>query len=281
MNENLGKGELAAVAEVGAGFQNRLNRIAYGAPDPQVDINDEFFVRDLDRLKVLRSFLIQQAVGTDVQKPASLAFGALNRLKFHPAGRMPTEAEWSQIEELTQKLFGMLTPPLRHKFLMGAIPWWLTSLPVVFGATAVISLILAVIASRTAQNPGPILPYYILWLGALGATGSIAFIGMNALSIQDDATFDLTNGRLMVLRIAIGALFGSVLSLPLGYIEFFQFTQMMAGVKDPVANGVVQITMLLLPFVLGFSTSLVIMILNQLVGAVQSFFGKKGSPAGP
>jgi hypothetical protein len=38
--------------------------------------------------------------------------------------------------------------------------------------------------------------------------------------------------------------------------------------------------MLLLPFILGFSTTLVIMILNRFVEAVQSFFGKSGgSPA--
>ncbi len=38
--------------------------------------------------------------------------------------------------------------------------------------------------------------------------------------------------------------------------------------------------LLLLPFVLGFSTSLVIMILNRLVGAVQAFFGKSGTGDG-
>jgi hypothetical protein len=37
---------------------------------------------------------------------------------------------------------------------------------------------------------------------------------------------------------------------------------------------------LLLPFVLGFSTSLVIMILNRLVGGVQAFFGKTEMSSG-
>ena len=36
-----------------------------------------------------------------------------------------------------------------------------------------------------------------------------------------------------------------------------------------------QAVMLLLPFVLGFSTSLVIMLLNQFIEGVQAFFGKR------
>jgi hypothetical protein len=34
-----------------------------------------------------------------------------------------------------------------------------------------------------------------------------------------------------------------------------------------------------LPFLFGFSTSLVILILNQSLDAVQTFFGKKSSPS--
>jgi Sec-independent protein secretion pathway component TatC len=120
----------------------------------------------------------------------------------------------------------------------------------------------------------------MMWLASLGAVGSIAFIGMNALAVQDDATFDLTNHRLIVLRIALGALFGVVLTLPFGFKDFLDFV---VGLRSPVdaakipnGSGVAtQSVLLLLPFILGFSTPLVIMILNQFVEAVQSFFGKK------
>jgi hypothetical protein len=54
----------------------------------------------------------------------------------------------------------------------------------------------------------------------MGAIGSVAFIGMNALSVQQDVTFDLNNDRLMVLRIVLGALFGIVLTLPFGFTQF-------------------------------------------------------------
>jgi hypothetical protein len=123
-----------------------------------------------------------------------------------------------------------------------------------------------------------VLAAYMLWLASLGALGSIAFIGMNALAVQDDATFDLTNTKLILLRIALGALFGVVLSLPFGFRGFTEFVGgLTAGGVEPESGFALQSLLLLLPFVLGFSTPLVIMILNQFVEGVGSFFGKKGA----
>jgi hypothetical protein len=110
---------------------------------------------------------------------------------------------------------------------------------------------------------------------------------MNALSVQEDATFDLTNPRLMILRIALGSLFAVVITLPFGFDSFYDF------LKGIVTNGVapasnssgegkgnfVQAVLLLLPFVLGFSTSLVIQLLNRLVQGAQAFFGMTPQPA--
>jgi hypothetical protein len=64
---------------------------------------------------------------------------------------------------------------------------------------------------------------YITWIAFLGAIGSTAFVGMNALSVQSDATFDLNNQRLLVMRVSLGALFGLVLTLPFGMKGFVSF----------------------------------------------------------
>lgn len=123
-----------------------------------------------------------------------------------------------------------------------------------------------------------VLPYYLLWLMSLGAIGAFAFIGMNALSLQEDVTFDLTNSRLIILRITLGSLFGLVLTLPFGFDGFLVFCRSInagtgvGAVEKP--DFTVQAILLLLPFVLGFSTSLVILILNRAVDAVQGFFGR-------
>jgi len=86
----------------------------------------------------------------------------------------------------------------------------------------------------------------------------------------------------MLLRISLGALFGLVLALPFGVRDFLDFCRNIAAESsvtlasaDSAAGKVTkQALMLLLPFVLGFSTTLVILVLNRLVDAVQSFFGK-------
>src|SRR5215510_4179294 len=81
-----------------------------------------------------------------------------------------------------------------------------------------------------------ILPFYLSWLMSIGAIGSVAFIGMNALSVQQDITFDLTNTRLMLLRITLGALFGLVLTLPFGFDSFVQFCENVTRAPRMVSN---------------------------------------------
>ena len=265
---------------------------ADGEPDAAkpkgVHIDDAQFIRDLKRLKELRSFLIQEAIPLDTQDSRALSFGNLNLLRYGYDGRPPTQEEWAEVESLTQMLFRLLTDPLRRRFLLGEIPTWMSYLPILLALVAVG----AVISATRAEGPPAVnwlsglglLPFYVIWLMCLGAIGSAAFIGMNALSVQQDVTFDLSNRRLMILRIALGALFGLVLTLPFGFEGFRAFIANIqrapvAAAPAQTVSVTTQATLLLLPFILGFSTSLVIMILNRLVDGVQAFFGRGGSPA--
>ena len=245
-----------------------------------IDISDEFFIKDLKRLKELRSFLIEQAVCMDALSSHVTSFGRLNRLRYHPKGRMPTEAEWTTVENNTEALFKVLTEPLRRKFILGETPWWVTMAAAGFALFAVFSLLGAICLMEWYNDDRggtKVLPLYIFWLLSLGAVGATAFIAMNALSLQEDATFDLSNTRLIVLRIALGALFALVLCIPFGFNDFVEFLRYL---RDPraapqsAAEASRSTLMLLLPFILGFSTSLVIMVLNRFVEAVHTFFGK-------
>jgi hypothetical protein len=125
---------------------------------------------------------------------------------------------------------------------------------------------------------GTIVLFYLIWLVSMGCIGAVAFIGMNAISAQDDITFDISNMRLMTLRVVLGGLFALVLALPFGSQKFIEFCYFI-GTGDRVAsptndeNSFAQVLMLTMPFLLGFSTSLVILILNQAINGVQAFFG--------
>jgi hypothetical protein len=121
----------------------------------------------------------------------------------------------------------------------------------------------------------------------LGAIGAIAFISMNALSIQNDVTFELTNWSLLAVRIVLGSLFGAVLSIPFGFESFVNFVETITRAVPALgsANSIVGISLqsalLLLPFILGFSTSLVILVLNRFVESLAVFFGeRRGSDGG-
>lgn len=247
-------------------------------------IRNEQFIRDLRRLKDLRSFLIQEAFHVKTEGPTTpMAFGKLNRLQYASNGREPTPDEWSEVELHTQALFRLLNKPLKRRFMLGEIPWWVTITAICLVFFALAALICAIVVQHSTVglfmlNPNDrrssTLPFYLVWLMSLGGIGSVAFIGMNAISAQQDITFDLTNSTLMRLRIVLGALFGLVLTLPFGFEAFVQY---IAGVGSGATlphQAPAQAILLLLPFVLGFSTSLVIMILNRLVDAAQAFFGR-------
>jgi|SRR5580658_10027075 hypothetical protein len=248
-------------------------------------VNDHQFVTDLVQLKELRSFLTREAVSLSTSDPDSITFRGLNGLRYSPFGRTPTEDEWTRVETLTQTLFRLLPEPLRRKFLLGRIPLWVTVLPIFFAVTAITSLLVAITYAsiditlfKNEKGMGTsIISFYVIWLVSLGAMGAIAFIAMNALSVQDDVTFDLTNRRLMFLRITLGALFGLVLTLPVGYEAFLKFVTTIVVRTNDKPDVVQTATMLLLPFIFGFSTSLVILVLNRFVEAVQGFFGGKSS----
>jgi hypothetical protein len=122
---------------------------------------------------------------------------------------------------------------------------------------------------------------FLAWVAALGGIGSIAFIGMNALAVQEDATFDITNTKLIGLRVLLGALFGVVLTLPFGYGSFSDFVTTFSKPSESTTGLAIKSILMLLPFILGFSTTLVIMIMNQFVEAIQTFFGKRSTPPPP
>lgn len=255
-------------------------------------INNLQFFNDLTRLKELRSFLIQEAVKLD--NPSALQFGPLDLLQCSAKGRTPTREEWEQLESRTQLLFGTLTEPLRRRFLFGRIPMSVAILPAWLLLAAMLALVAAIIATvqvarLVTGNLEPTfyldrftLPIYLVWLMLLGALGSMAFVGMNALSLQHDITFDLTNRKLMWLRVTLGALFAVILTLPFGGFEAFTtFIETLLFRRSTFETGGgasvgKQGFLLVLPFVLGFSTPLVITILNRFVESAQTFFGQTG-----
>jgi hypothetical protein len=203
------------------------------------------------------------------------SFGALNQLRYNDRGRLPSVDKWELLDNRSQKLFSYLHDELRKRFQLREAANLIAGLPIILTTLALSSLMFATIM----VDRNLLLFCYFLWTMCLGGLGSIAYLSVNALSIQSDVPFDLTNKSLLAVRIVLGSLFSVVLSIPFGFDSFVPFSESIIhgaadiGAGNTVVRFGVQAVILLLPFILGFSTSLVILVLNRFVESIAVFFG--------
>src|ERR1700730_15604479 len=247
-------------------------------PDNDLNaIRDSRFMNQFENLTSLKTLLLTRGVHMREEDVPLLSFGMLNHLRYSEKGRLPTVEEWEQLDKRSQKLFSYLDDGLRKQFELSQTANLIAGLPVLFIFVALLFLITATFA---VDRNLLLLGCYFLWAALLGAIGAIAFLSMNTLSIQKDITFDLTNKSLLAVRIVLGSLFGFFLSMPFGFYSFVTFWETIS--HETPAHGAAtfsfEAALLLLQFVLGFSTSLVILVLNKFVESITVFFGgRRGS----
>jgi hypothetical protein len=245
--------------------------------DPNA-IGDMRFTSQLRTLENLKTFLLSEGVDIRAEDVPLFSFGALYQLKYVEGARLPSVEEWDQIDKRSQKLFSYLSDDLRKRFQLRQTANLIAGVPVGFIVLALFSLMTASLTTDRNQ----LLFFYLLWTVSLGGLGAIAYLSMNALAIQSDVTFDLTNHRLLAVRIILGCLFGLVLSIPFGFESFVTFSESISrGSTAAVANTFgslgLQAAFLLLPFILGFSTSLVVLVPNRFIESISVFFGDRRS----
>src|SRR3974390_1727 len=126
-----------------------------------------------------------------------------------------------------------------------------------------------------------------MWATGSGALGSFAFLAVNSLAIQTDATFDISDIGLIAVRIVLGALIGTIITLPFGFPVYLSFVKEIALPSLPdggqtaaigADSEIHQAIIVLAPFLLGFSTPLVMAVLNRLVTGVEAIFGVQVRP---
>jgi hypothetical protein len=245
-------------------------------------IRDSRFISQFTNLASLKTLLLTRGVHIREEDVPLLSFGTLNDLRYSDKGRLPTIEEWEQLDKRSQKLFSYLDDGLRKQFELSQTANLIAGLPLalIFGALVFVAFLSLITVAFAVDRNLLLVGCYFLWTALLGAIGAIAFLSMNTLSIQKDITFDLTNRSLLAVRIVLGSLFGFFLSVPFGFHSFVAFWESIAhGTPAPgAAQFSFEAALLLLPFVLGFSTSLVILVLNRFVESFTVFFGgRRGS----
>src|SRR5262249_54307409 len=134
-----------------------------------------------------------------------------------------------------------------------------------------VSILSLMIALLIGEHPRVLfLLCVICWLAATGALGATAFIYVNALSIQVDPTADITSLTLVTMRLILGALFAVMLALPFGYQAFHSFSESVSSGERMTPTDTV---LLLLPFIMGFSTPLVLAVLGRFIQSARALFG--------
>jgi len=277
---------LASVPDIAAGTKT--------LPNADV-IDDEWFITNLKQLRALSTYVVHEGIHVEVKDGVDpLDLRTLNRLRAprgpSERGRSPKNMEWEAVDLHRRLLFGSLSTAQRRRFSLSTVPAVLAWLPLVLGCVAFLSMIFAVVTAQHPISAGTgVFIFYLIWLMSLGAIGSITFIGLYVLSAQEDVSFDIANWQLIVLRIELGALFALVLTLPFGFQAFMDFcadiraaighaAQVLATAQSATAPTMAGQTAtgeswgrwtealtLVAPFMFGFGTSLVSLVLNRMI----------------
>lgn len=237
-------------------------------------VNDSRFFSDVRFLKILQQIIVSNRIKLSEEIEHEIYLGRIRMLIFaSPLQRLtksrkcraPTLVEIKEVERKIIILESSITDDrlIRRasiKHISGTI---LEKLGLLLLTFSIIFLISAVCVDN--NKPPMFLALFSLWSATTGALGSAALLYVNALSIQVDPNVDVTSRTLVVMRMILGALFAVILALPFGqgFHKFLENQSMEAS--DSL--------LLLLPFILGFSTPLVLSILGRFIQSARTFFG--------
>ncbi|HEY5070396.1 MAG TPA: hypothetical protein VII63_00050 [Caulobacteraceae bacterium] len=255
-------------------------------------VSDDQFIRQIALVRRIRTFLMEQGVApaSSSQMEASpFDLLELNLIMYRSSAGPATYLQWQMLENRQSQLQRLFTPDLQRRFRLQTVQRLIIIIPVFLLLLAGSALAMAIFPpslaldgfSGTDPTAGWVFGGYLAWTACLGALGALGFLAVNSLSIQRDATFDLSDRGLVILRIVLGGLFGTIISLPFCFSYFKEFALFVnpTGHSLPVstlskvpvegARGI----LLLVPFLLGFSTSLVMAILNRMIKGLETTFG--------
>jgi hypothetical protein len=261
---------------------------ASSAPDSSQAANrisDQRFAEQLDVIKKLKKFLFEERIPLPSDILESIDLGPLNNLKFASNGRVPTEAEWRALDEKLASLTPLLTPALRWKFRIRELQFFFITVPIFFmGMTVIATLSLALLMTfGSGDSPFFVAPYvmvFLVWTLSQGALGACAFLCVTAtlyafkersVSGPLHQTIDVTDKNILGVRVILGALFALLIALPIGGKSVLVVYQ--AFLAEHPVPAMEDWIIALLPFILGFSTTLVLAIFNRVIAGISALFG--------
>lgn len=249
-------------------------------------IANERFIRQLDQLRELKEFLFEEKAQFREEDLGSIDLKELNNLFYSSSGRVPSADEWRTLDAKLAKLASYLTEELRRKIRIRELALFFKTLPIIFLAVSVLSTILYINLSYLLDSNSSwrLLSWLIVvsaWAISQGGLGACAFLGTSV--IMKDSTFnqaapaeriDLTDRNFLIIRVILGTLFAVLLGTPFSPLGLNVFSELYWRGDIPPNESNLMLS--LIPFLAGFSTNLVLVVLGKFVVAIESVFGLSG-----
>jgi hypothetical protein len=274
-----------------------LGQVALGITENS--ISDARFWDQLQQIRRLKQFFFQENVAFKPDDLAAIGLGVLDRITFHPYGREPKAEEWMLLDEKQSVLTTYLDDKLKWKFRLRNMRAYFTVIPVVFLVCAITALFIGTgidIYNDKMEGHLHNIVYVlsvVLWTIALGGLGACAFLGTTMISeyarmnmalrttapgpAAQDGDFDLTARDLIWTRIVVGILFAFLLGVPLsaGSLNYMVVQIRIGDIGSTSFDTKMleTIGMTLLPFAVGFSTTLVLAIMDRLLSTLRTGLG--------
>ena len=262
-------------------------------------ISDLQFLLQLREVKSIKQFLFEERVPIGLAKLQSIDLGSLNVLTYGKGGRAPSTEEWSSLDEKLSALTDLLDQDQRWKLRIRELSLFFRTLPLVFLMFSVLIVIFYMVYPKFVEEGSTLKAICFLfcllaWAITQGALGACAFLGVSAgnrvsslpaggsasstalIALADIP--DLTNRNLMTIRIVLGAVFAFLFGVPISYVglEAMRKSFELANTTPDSASSVpdaATYTLIVAPFLFGFSTSLVLALLSRLLDSIKTFFG--------
>lgn len=227
---------------------------------------------------------------------------------YFPGARRATRFEWEQLYQVSDQLNGQLTLKMVPNFAIWRLRKFFGFYPLIYLATAATCLL---IVSTYGIDNGTISlvrlpPFFevllvLAWTCALGGLGVSAFFGTSLLtqlaasrsqstavapsgqiSGTDNRNLrELTDNNYLRTRVMVGILFSFVLGLPFGYLSLMTACQALVERVEWDSHLIDAVTHIMAPFILGFSTTVVLAVLERIVEGVRTILGVQQRPGTP
>ena len=247
-------------------------------------VSDRLFIQQLDYTRSLVTFLIRRQALPDKPPDVLANLAALGSMRYSRVGRAASEEEWRKLYAISPGLASALPLEIATAFSIWRLRTFFGLFPLIFLIMGIAALEATYLQGYAATSSGW---YYFIglaavlsWTCALGGLGTSAFFGTSLLAQLASATGndqaklkEITDYTYLQTRLMIGILFAFVLGLPFGHLSLD--TASGSLFKDVAWNAELFTTMLhiLAPFLLGFSTALVLAILERLIEGIKTTLG--------